>query len=155
MNGKSFRWLVLGSLLFTLSISACSEEAPLGPESEPLCGKWVGSFTSPINGSTKAGSLQYTVRADGLASGTGYTWYSMEGIDYAEVLFMEVEVFPDGALSGEARWLLYILGYGTAYAEGTVTGSLDPGAFTGSGTASFPSPEGDISIPWTADKVTR
>ena len=127
----------------------------MGPEIDPLCGKWIGTFTSPLVGSTKPESLQLTVQTGGLATGTGYIWYQVEGGTIAEILFVEAEVYPDGALEGDARWLLYIIGYGSLLAEGSITGSLDPGTFIGSGTASLSTPDGILTIPWEVAKDTK
>ncbi len=140
-----------------LSLPGCSEETPLGPEIDPLVGRWVGSFTSPMDGSTTSNSLTITVAAGGLATGAGHTWETVDNLTVEESLFLEIEVAPDGSLVGTGRWLFYayVEGFTGIWNDGDVIGSLDGGTGAGSGELRMLFPDGMVVVPWTVTKVTN
>ncbi len=141
-------------LLILLVSASCDEESPLGPEIDPLVGKWTGQFVSPIDGRTVSGSFTLTVQTGGLATGTGYTWQTINGVPVAETLLMEVEVTPDGSLLGEGRWffVVFMQGYEGLAGAGSVTGSLEGATGTGSGELRAVFLDGVVIIPWEVTK---
>ncbi len=152
-------WLVralfrlLLTVIFCLAV-ACSEESPLGPEIDPLVGKWVGTFISPFDGSSTSNSLTLTVPTGGRATGAGHMWKTINDVPISESIYFEVDVSPDGSLVGTGRWLfdVYVSGVEGIYGEGTVLGSLDAATGTGSGELRMIFIDGMVTVSW---EVTR
>lgn len=147
---------LLALLLFSLLVAgtACTEESPLGPEIDPLCGKWLGTIVDPYTGETKAESFTLTVLAGGIANGTGYMWYHPDAYTTIIVwLFFEGEITPEGLVTGEGRAFYRIVGVLSMYGEGSVTGTLESGAGTGSGELTIYVDDGYIEIEWEVIKV--
>ncbi|MCK4821151.1 hypothetical protein KA005_35630 [bacterium] len=131
---------------------ACSEESPTGPALDPLTGRWLGTYTSPVAGSSEANSLSITVQAGGVAVGTALYFYTYSQNQHAESLFLDLEVTPDGQLSGTGTWYFAIIGVGYYSGFGEVTGSLDAELLTGSGRLLIEEEEGFLEIDWEVVK---
>jgi len=143
----------IGLLLTTALIAAsCTEEiAPTGPEVDPLVGTWQGSWTNLMGNETSDASLIITVRTGGEATGTGEALYTDQGEEYLEVLGFDLEILPDGSVTGWGSWWFY-LSEGIAVAEGPVSGQLDSEAGTGAGTLQLDIGGTPWNLPWQVEK---
>jgi hypothetical protein len=143
-------------------LTACTAENPVGPAIDPLNGKWLGTIVDPYTGETKDNSLTLTVMAGGIAHGTGYMWYHFTSDDgFVAIILMayfEAEVSADGSLRGVGRSIYVLNDYSIMssfimYGEGSVTGSLNSAAGTGSGKLTIiEEEEGSLDIDWTVTK---
>ena len=84
--------------------------------------------------------------------GTSHFIYEISNLAYVEYLFMEVEVAPDGGVTGKGSWWLSIQYTGSYVGEGIVDGSLDAGLLTGEGILVIAEEGGNLEIPWTISK---
>jgi hypothetical protein len=119
----------------------------------PLVGSWEGFYLSPIGGSLGDEGFTLTVQGGGEGVGTGRYWYSYFGDTIMEILFIEIEVAPDGSVSGSGTWMCEILDVVVLMGEGEVTGNLDAETLTGSGKLQLVDPEGTVDIPWEVIKA--
>ncbi len=138
--------------LVLLVLAGCSEEKPTGLEIDPLVGHWIGSYIRLEGVDSGTRTFELTVQAGGRAVATGYCQYQYEGEDYAEHLYLDLEVAPDGEMVGEGIWYWQKLGVGTLYAEGVASGALDPITLTGTGSLDIDTGEGILSFPWQVVK---
>lgn len=155
MNARAspfWRIASVAFLLLVLSVVGCSEESPTGPEIDPLTGRWVGTLVDPLTDVTKERSFYLTVQAGGLASGTGWMFYNYGSDRILIAFFMEGEVFPDGLVTGEGRMLYIISDVGGFYGEGSVSGSLDAGAGTGTGNLTMVFTDGYLVMSWDVER---
>jgi hypothetical protein len=154
MNAIQRKALLLILAAFTtLPLASCTEEAPTGPDKDPLVGRWLGKFISPIQGTSESNSLNITIRAGGEAVGTARFVYSYEGGLFIEELFLEFEVSPDGNVMGSGTWRFTISSVGYFVAQGAVTGQFYTEPLKGEGWLTIVEEDGTIEIPWDVLKV--
>ena len=142
----------LVSIVCLLIFVACSEEAPTAPEPDPLVGRWLGTFTSPVMGPSEPSSFSITIQTSGEAVGTGRYFYIYQQNQCVEHLFLDLEVTPDGMVSGTGRWSLLIVGVGYLEGEGKISGMLDTQFLNGNGRLLVEDAEGVIEIGWEISK---
>lgn len=144
-------WPLVAIACLLLNV-ACSEEAPTAPEPDPLVGRWLGTFTSPVMGPSEPNCLSITIQTSGEAVGTGRYFYVYQQTQCVECLFLELEVTPDGRVSGTGSWRFEIVGVGYFGGEGEVTGELDTQSLNGYGRLLVVEAEGVIEIEWDISK---
>ncbi|MFC1543648.1 hypothetical protein ACFL4Y_00135 [Gemmatimonadota bacterium] len=114
-------------------LAACGAKELTAAEPDPLIGEWIGSFTRLDGTDAGEGSFLLVVRAGGAGTGTGYTAYANADTLLIEELFLQMEIEPSGQVTGNGIWYLIISDLGGFYAEGDVSGLLDPASLTGNG----------------------
>ncbi len=154
---RQSRPLVLAATLILLSTallsSACTQEltAP-EPEPDPFVGLWVGSFVRVDGTDSGARTFKIIVRTGGGACGTGYRLFLEDEVLFSEQLMLDLMVDAEGTVTGDGCWYLEQVDSRYYYAEGVVTGSLNPDLLTGSGSFDVDTGEGIFSFDWQVVK---
>ena len=135
-----------------LVIGGCTAEIPTGPDEDPLVGRWIGQYISPVGGTPGKDNFTLTVQSGGEAVATGRRWYSYFDDQILEMLFLEMEIAPDGTVSGAGAWIHDIVNVSSYLGEGIVSGALNLENLTGSGKLQIVETEGVIEILWEVRK---